>query len=151
MSLDVYLTTSHGMKKREIKSITYVGDDGPETIDRYEFANYFSEDQLKHMEIETESVIDHYSANITHNLTSMASEAGIYKALWRPEEINISSAGQLIPILEEGLKKLGDNREHFETFNPSNGWGDYDGLVRFTRKYLKACKENPDAKVLVWR
>jgi hypothetical protein len=25
-----------------------------------------------------------YSANITHNLGDMASEAGIYEALWRP-------------------------------------------------------------------
>ena len=33
-----------------------------------------------------------YSANITHNLGKMAEEAGIYKHLWRPEEIGITKA-----------------------------------------------------------
>ena len=29
-----------------------------------------------------------FTANITHNLTKMADSVGVYKALWRPEEIN---------------------------------------------------------------
>lgn len=28
-----------------------------------------------------------FSANITHNLGEMADKAGIYKALWRPEDL----------------------------------------------------------------
>ena len=31
-----------------------------------------------------------FSANITHNLGKMADEAGIYKALWRPDEVEIT-------------------------------------------------------------
>ena len=37
-----------------------------------------------------------YSSNITHNLGAMAREAGIYEACWRPEEIGITKAAQLI-------------------------------------------------------
>ena len=92
-----------------------------------------------------------YSDNITHNLNVMAGEAGIYEALWRPEEIGITLAHQLIPILEEGLAKLRANPEHYEKFNPENGWGNYVGLVKFVVDYLAACKENPDARVSVWR
>ncbi len=33
-----------------------------------------------------------YISNVTHNLNKMAGEAGIYEALWRPEEIGITHA-----------------------------------------------------------
>jgi len=33
-----------------------------------------------------------YSANITHNLIPMTTEAGVYKCIWRPDEINITHA-----------------------------------------------------------
>ena len=90
-------------------------------------------------------------ANITHNLTSMAREAGIYKHLWRPEEINITHANQLIAPLENGLELLQSDRDRFEALNPKNGWGDYDALVGFVREYLSACRKYPQAKISVSR
>jgi hypothetical protein len=92
-----------------------------------------------------------YSDNITHNLNTMAQEAGIYEVLWRPEEIGITHAHQLIPFLERGLGKLRANPEKFERFNPANGWGNYVGLVTFVRDYLEACRANPDAEIEVSR
>jgi hypothetical protein len=89
--------------------------------------------------------------NITHNLGKMADEAGIYEALWRPEEIDVTTAEQLIPILSNGLDLLLEDPEHFKQFNPENGWGDYEGLIQFVGAYLKACKEHPDAVIEVWR
>lgn len=47
-----------------------------------------------------------FGSNITHNLGEMAEEAGIYKHLWRPEEIGITKADQLIAPLREGLARL---------------------------------------------
>ena len=44
-----------------------------------------------------------YSANITHNLNTMAREAGLYECLWRPGEI---SAVDLIEPLTKGLALL---------------------------------------------
>jgi hypothetical protein len=90
-----------------------------------------------------------YSANITHNLCKMASECGIYEALWRPEEINISKAEQLIVPLTKGLELLKSDPERFKKFNASNGWGRYEHFVPFVEKYLEACKENPDATISV--
>ena len=98
------------------------------------------------MKMERVSVFDR---NITHNLNDMAEEAGIYQALWRPEEIGVTKAEQLIPLLEDGLEKLLADPGRFKAFNPSNGWGTYDGLCQFVRAYLAACKENPDAEVEV--
>jgi len=89
--------------------------------------------------------------NITHNLGKMASEAGIYEALWRPEEINVTTAEQLVPLLTAGLETLLGNPDHFHKFNPENGWGTYEELVTAVEKYLEACIENPDAEVRACR
>jgi hypothetical protein len=92
-----------------------------------------------------------YDANITHNLNKMAGEAGIYQHLWRPEEIGITKAEQLIAPLQEGLTLLLAEPERFKPFDPANKWGDYDVLVDFVRSYLSACEENPSATVEVCR
>ena len=92
-----------------------------------------------------------YSANCTHNLNTMADKCGLYELLWRPEEIDITKANQLIEPLTVGLELLKSNPEYFKQFNPSNGWGSYDGFVRFVEKYLEACVENDDCYVMVWR
>ena len=95
-----------------------------------------------------------YSDNITHNLNTMAEKAGIYKYLWRPEEVihsPIIHAKQLIEPLTIGLAKLESDPEVYKAFNPTNGWGEYATLVTFVRSYLKACQENPDAEVSISR
>jgi hypothetical protein len=92
-----------------------------------------------------------YHSNITHNLNEMASAAGIYKVIWRPDENDISKAKQLIEPLKKGLALLHSDPEQFKQFNPENGWGNYDVLVLFVSKYLLACLANPDADVSVWR
>ena len=92
-----------------------------------------------------------FEYNITHNLNTMADKADIYEALWRPNEIGLTQANQIIDKLEIGLMTLRQNPEYFKLFNPKNGWGDYEGLVKFVEEYLKACKENPDAEISTWR
>ena len=54
-----------------------------------------------------------FHANITHNLGQMASKAGIYKCLWRPEEIKVTKAKQLIPLLEKGIALMRSDPERF--------------------------------------
>ena len=88
-----------------------------------------------------------YSANITHNLAAMAKAAGIYMHLWRPEEIGIVKAAELIEPLRDGLARLEADPEQFEAFNAPNGWGLYEHFVPFVRDYLRACEENPEATV----
>ena len=92
-----------------------------------------------------------YSSNITHNLGNMAEEAGIYKHLWRPEEIGITNAGQLIEPLKVGLDRLKNDKAHYEQFDAPNGWGRYIHFIPWLEKYLKACVENPTATVSVSR
>ena len=92
-----------------------------------------------------------YERNITHNLNKMADAAGIYKACWRPEEIGITHAKQLIPLLKVGLERLLADPEKFREFNPKNGWGNYEGLVNFVSDYLAHCEQYPEATVSVSR
>ena len=109
---------------------------------------YLSYDEGKTYTEDTEQV---YWANITHNLNKMAGEAGIYEALWRPEEIGKTKASEIVELLEKGLADLKARPEHFEKFNSPNGWGMYEHFVPFVEKYLEACKEYPDAIIIVSR
>ncbi|WP_080437023.1 hypothetical protein [Burkholderia ubonensis] len=92
-----------------------------------------------------------YSANITHNLNKMANAAGIYKHLWRPEEIDIKHARDLVVPLTDGLMDMLRRPVHYQRFNPENGWGSYDGFIPWLVEYIKACAANPNATVSVWR
>lgn len=91
-----------------------------------------------------------YKGNITHNLVMMASEAGLYQCLWRPEE-HYSFAEEVVPSLAEGIKTLSLDPEKFKAMNPSNGWGTYEGLLEFACKFLVACVAHPDATFEVSR
>ncbi len=107
---------------------------------------WISYDAGKTLTEEDETV---YDANITHNLCKMASEAGIYEALWRPEEIGKTKASEIVDLLEKGLADLKSRPKYFEKFNSPNGWGMYENFVPFVEKYLNACREFPDAVIEV--
>lgn len=147
MSLDVYLYNSTPtVKKGTGVFIRENGNTRELTIE--EVKERYPESDVQEAEYETDEV---YSANITNNLNTMAGEAGIYEPLWRPDEICITKAKELIEPLREGLHKLRSEPEKYKAFNPSNGWGSYEGLVRFVSNYLDACYENPEADVSVSR
>jgi hypothetical protein len=103
------------------------------------------------MSLDVKLMTETYSANITHNLNKMAEEAGIYQALWRPEEIGLYYANDLIEPLSVGLAKLVADPDHYKVFNSPNGWGMYEYFVPFVAKYLEACIANPDATIYISR
>ena len=108
------------------------------------------------LDIELIQVIDGveetlYDTNITHNLGKMAKEAGIYEALWSPEEVDCEKAEDIIDVLEEGVNRLKNRPDFYKTFNASNGWGLYEHFVPFVENYLEACKENPSSTILISR
>lgn len=92
-----------------------------------------------------------FDANITHNLGEMADKAGIYYAIWRPEEKGHTKAGQLIDLLSSGLDDLRKRPDYFKQFEAKNGWGLYKHFVPWVERYLEACIENPDATIRVSR
>jgi len=92
-----------------------------------------------------------FAANITHNLGYMADKAGIYKHCWRPEEIGIQRAGDLIEPLSEAINDMENRPEYYKKFDSPNGWGLYDNFLPWLEDYLTACKENPGATIEVDR
>lgn len=122
MSLDVYLIG----EEKEVECVCECGH--------------------KHSRTEREHL---YEANITHNLNKMAEAAGIYKHLWRPEELGIRTAKELIEPLTKGLERLRANPEYYMTFNPENKWGNYEVLVKFVEDYIANCESHPEATVKV--
>ena len=103
--------------------------------------------------------VEVYSRNITHNLGKMAgcvdvSSGGgltLYHVLWRPDENGFKLAYELIPYLARGYAELIGYPEKYKAYNPTNGWGSYDGLVEFVFSYLQSCRENPNAVIKVSR
>ena len=89
------------------------------------------------------------SFNITHNLNDMAKAVGLYEVLWSPEEVEITTASQMIAPLEKGLEKLVANPDKYKAFNPPNGFGNYENFVDFCKSVLHNCREYPNAVIEV--
>lgn len=151
MSLDVYLKTREAIKKQASSGI-FVRRNGRTaeiTVDEWN-SLYPDQEPIKFdsSEEETNTV---FHSNITHNLNIMAENAGIYEHLWRPEELGITKAKELIEPLITGIKKLSKEPEYFQQFNPENGWGNYDNFIQFVTEYFVACVRYPDADIEVYR
>jgi hypothetical protein len=147
MSLDVSLISKTPVLKRGTGVFVRDGG-GNRELTIAEVKERYPNSDITEQEFETNEV---YEANITHNLNRMADAAGIYEHLWTPDKIGITKAIQLIDPLREGLHKLKSDRAKYEAFNPSNGWGSYEGLVSFVQNYLDACYQWPDADIEVSR
>lgn len=103
------------------------------------------------IEDHTDNSICVYKDNITHNLSTMAKESGLYDVCWHPANLNINTASDIINTLTKGLSKLKQNPDYYKKFEPTNGWGTYDNFVSFIEKYLNACKTYPNAIMIVSR
>jgi hypothetical protein len=93
----------------------------------------------------------YFDAYVTHNLIEMAKNCGIYVAVWRPEEINIKEAYQLIIPIEDAIDELKSYPEKFQFWQPKNGFGTYIGFLKFLEKYVEVCKKYPNAIIEVSR
>lgn len=151
MSLDVYLITKEAQIKKASSGI-FVRENGQtKEITQEEWNSKHPDREPVKFEQEETETNEVYSANITHNLNTMAMAVGIYEYLWRPDEINITKAKELIEPLRQGLHNLKIEPERYKKLNPENGWGSYDGFVKFVSNYLDACYEYPDSDVGVSR
>lgn len=147
MSLDISLTVKTPIKMRGTG--VFVRDGGrtreltpDEVLDKWPNA------EVSYTEYETTEVFDR---NITHNLGKMANKAGIYYAMWRPDEKGWKTAKDVLTTLEIGLVELQANPDKYKKLNPENGWGSYDDLVDFVEVYVDACRKYPEAVIEVSR
>ena len=96
---------------------------------------------------------DSWWGNITHNLGEMARQVPIddttlYMVCWRPEEIGLETVGQILPLLIKGIHYMIDHRKELLEFESPNGWGTYNGFMKFLLNYKQACEDNdPECKI----
>ena len=147
MSLDVYLTMPEPPDEPMRQAIFVRRDGANVEISRAEWDDLHPGVEPVVATINPGEGDAVYSANITHNLGRMADAAGIYKHLWRPEEIGVTHAAQLIEPLATGLALLQSDPPRFQAFNSPNGWGMYEHFVPFVERYLDACRLYPTATV----
>lgn len=151
MSLDVYLK-SVTYSVTEQREAIFIREGGRcSEISREEWDRRFPGREPVAVTVGGEMDNTVYHRNITHNLNNMAELAGLYDCCWRPDEHGLEAAIDLIPLLAAGLDRLLRDPERYKRLNPSNGWGNYEGLVAFVSDYLKACIDHPTAKVEVSR
>ena len=170
MSLDICLIMPERIKKEKSSGI-FIRENGQTIeISLQEWNERFLDREPVVFQTEEEETNCVFKYNITHNLGEMADKAGIYDALWRPYRLHKDYflfdkyddemlfeaehemyAKNIISILQEGLKDLEDKFDYFKQFNPENGWGTYEGFVRFVEKYLEACIAYPEANIEVNR
>ena len=101
--------------------------------------------------VSPEAHFEVFESSITHNLTEMAEAAGLYLPLWRPEELGVKSAGDLIPYLVKGIRIMKKNKEGLLKYSPKNNWGSFDDLLDVASTYLTACRQFPRAEIYVDR
>lgn len=86
--------------------------------------------------------------NMTHNVTPMWREAGVYAALY---ESDGTPAGQWLDALRAGVADMEARPAVYEALNPPNGWGRYRHSLPFLRRWLALCEQHPKALVGVCR
>jgi len=50
------------------------------------------------------------------------------------------------PFLEKAIKKMKDEPNYYKTFNPKNGWGNYEGALSLLEQLLEWAEYAPKAK-----
>ncbi len=91
------------------------------------------------------------AGNYTFNVSPMFakaldSETGPNWALY---VLNGMKAGDALPRLREGVRRMEEEPDVYRAMNPENGWGDYDGALRVLRSFVAECSLHPLATIHV--
>ena len=92
-----------------------------------------------------------WHGNITHNLNVMADKAGIYMEVWRPDEMGVKRAFDIVGALGRAIKDLQSRPAYYRKYNPKNHWGSYQTFLDFIKGYQFSCKKYPNSVIGVCR
>ena len=161
MSLDLYIYSKTPVLHRGTG--VYVRKDG-ETMElktKQEVLTHFPDVNPDDVEERTYEDNEYFHMNLTHNLTEMADKCKIegncvhnigkdsvslYDLLWHPKD-NLNIEVPTLDYLECVMacyKSLLKNSAHFKEYNPKNGWGSYEQLVKRTKQYIVALQSISD-------
>jgi hypothetical protein len=92
--------------------------------------------------------VEIYETNVTYNLSKM-----YYKCIDKEKGFKYlhgMSCKKALPIINEAIKDLVNNKKDYEELNPKNGWGSYEGLLQILREMRKVCEDYPDGDIEVY-
>ena len=116
---------------------------------------YFLDENGEDVEIESH-------LRITHNLNTVVSELGLlvgssyYEVIWRPDDLFGLKNGEVpaefvLKLLPDLIKNLLKFEDHLVDYLPSNGYGTFEGLIRFLCDYLKECYTHQESYIYCCR
>ena len=85
------------------------------------------------------------SLNMTYNVAPM-----FRLALGGQGIKDLGECSSAIPRLLTGINAMLSQPETYRALNPANGWGDYEGTLRFLQQLLAQCQAAPEGRVEVW-
>ncbi len=92
---------------------------------------------------ENKCVVD--CGNYTYNVYGM-----YFKAMGQGlNKFNDVKCADAIPLLQKGVRAMQDDPKEYRKLNPENGWGDYDGALRYLQNLLDECVRNPLCTIVV--
>jgi hypothetical protein len=83
--------------------------------------------------------------NYTYNVSKMYVEA-MGESLSYFDGLKAIDA---VELLAKGFCEMRDNPDKYKTMNPENGWGNYEGALKYLEDLLNACVENPNTIIHV--
>lgn len=161
MSLDLYINSNTPVLHRGTGVYVRKGGETIELKTKQEVLIYFPDVNPEDIEEKTYEDNEYFHMNLTHNLTEMASQCRVigtcnydadsaivtlYDLLWHPKD-NLKVETPTFDYLEDVMqcyKKLLEKPEFYKQYNPENGWGSYEGLVRNTKKFIIALQSISD-------
>lgn len=85
-----------------------------------------------------------FSDNYTSNVAPMWRDAGIDLREWHGQP-----AIELCQPLRSAISDMTTRPDHYLALEPTNGWGDYNGALRFLIDLAAACETHPYTVVRV--
>ena len=83
--------------------------------------------------------------NYTSNVSPMWT-----RALGQPlSELHGMTAADAVPLLDAGIAALEADPAGFRELNPANGWGRYEGALKYLEELRAGCAEHPKTVVRV--
>lgn len=152
MSLDLYIESKTPILHRGTG--VYIRENGEtkELATKQEVLAHFPDSNLDEVMERSYEDNEYFHMKITHNLTDMAEECksdedtidlndatNLYDLLWNPESIGVTTPSlSYLRLLIECYQNLLAEPDYYKQWEPKNGWGSYEGLVRNTQNYIKA-------------
>lgn len=143
MSLDLYLTSK--IKRQYVGTGVFIRENGTtkelQTIE--DVKAHFPDADTSEIKERMYETCEVFSKNITHNLGEMARHVlcddglhTLYEMMWRPEEHGFDVVNEKYRMnIAECLSFMLIHRKELEQYNPENGWGSYDTLLKFVMEY----------------